>query len=159
MKMGLDTLFPLPEHLELLGVDKHGEPWFVEVSPYDDELSGATFHAWPESLPPDDHPRYLAMAAVTLRHPLSRQELLRAKIEDIRIEDNRLENRGVGTLLLRYSEKWCKKMGFRDICGQLSNVDSGHLGKLRHFYSKNGYNFELYRKPRGIIIGEISKAL
>jgi GNAT superfamily N-acetyltransferase len=149
----------LPEHLELLGVDKHGEPWFVEVSPYDDELSGATFHAWPESLPPDDHPRYLAMAAVTLRHPLSRQELLRAKIEDIRIEDNRLENRGVGTLLLRCLEAWCRDRGFRETWGELSNIDSDHLDKLRHLYTKNGYTFSLFSAPRGIFIGEISKAL
>jgi len=148
-------LLPVPEPLEALGIDKYGEAWLLWVV---DEGFGPTFYAWPASLPPDRHPRHLAKAAVTTRHLTSQRKLERAKIEDIQV-DPPWRNRGVGTLLLRCLEEWCGDRGFRQMWGEISKVDADHLDELQHIYTKNGYKFELYARPRGIMIGETFKAL
>lgn len=49
------------------------------------------------------------------------------------------ENRGVGTILLSYLEKYASQVNTVSITGELSSVDNEYFKKLEYFYTKNGY--------------------
>ena len=103
------------------------------------------------------------MASVFIRD-INLRNLSSAKLVDIRAE-SWIENRGGATVVLRWVERWCRRMGCQRIWGELSSVDRDHMDKLQHFYEKNGYTFKLYESgdpmydPHSTIIGEIRKVL
>lgn len=66
-----------------------------------------------------------------------------AKLLDIRI-DGRMENRGVGSLLLREAVGECKRLGHLGLEGDLSREDKDHFDKLKHFYEKEGFTVEFF---------------
>ena len=74
--------------------------------------------------------------------------------------DFNLENRGIGSSLLTLIEIWAKKHGVINIIGDLSNVDADHFDKLKYFYNKNGYDFQMGKADYNgdsIMVGEIEK--
>lgn len=66
-----------------------------------------------------------------------------ARILDIRV-DERMENSGVGSLLLREAVIECMRLGYVGMVGDLSAMDKGHFDKLKHFYEKEGFTVEIY---------------
>lgn len=83
---------------------------------------------------------------------------LRGKVLDIKV-DRGPENEGIGSLLLEFMEDWAKANGIAFLFGDLSGADADHFDKLRHFYEKHGYEFELYPNPgpRDYPVGQVSK--
>ena len=71
------------------------------------------------------------------------RQLPKAVLLDIRI-DEEVENRGVGTLLLKAIIEDCKLQGHVGIEGDLSETDRDHFDKLAHWYPKNGFTIEFY---------------
>ena len=67
------------------------------------------------------------------------QHLPRAFLTDVRV-DKHMENRGVGSMLVRRAVEECTRRGHKGIEGDISNVDSDHFDKLRHFYEKLGFS-------------------
>lgn len=49
------------------------------------------------------------------------------------------ENAGLGSMLLDTAIKIAKENNIKSMDGYLSDVDIGHIDKLRHFYSKFGF--------------------
>ena len=85
-----------------------------------------------ESLPPEH-----ILTADDLR------QLPMAVLQDIRV-DEEVENRGVGTLLLKAIIEDCKLQGHSGIEGELSETDRDHFDKLAHWYPKNGFSIKFY---------------
>jgi GNAT superfamily N-acetyltransferase len=84
-----------------------------------------------------------------------------AKIEDLKVNPN-IENRGIGSALLRLMESWARYHGVNKLIGDLSNVDADHVSKLSYFYRKNGYDFQLHateKKTSSIFKGKVEKKL
>ena len=78
-------------------------------------------------------------ASVLTHSPRTHQHLPMAYLTDVRI-DKRLENRGVGSMLVQRAIEECKRRGHKDMEGDLSDVDRGHFDKLKHFYEKLGFS-------------------
>lgn len=77
------------------------------------------------------------MAQVKIESPTN------AKMEDILLEvDNR--EHGLGSLLINYVEEWLRERGIVYIWGDLSDVDRANFAKLKGFYDRNGWTFELF---------------
>ena len=156
-------MFLEPESLKYIGVDKTGSSWYVSYDHPSPEDFWMIFHAWSADKPPRLHPRWCVMASVLVRDTRL-SPMQSARLIDIRTETS-LENRGGATLVLRYAESWCRSMGCREIWGELSDVDSDHLDKLKHFYEKNGYTFKLFvsgdpeYNPQSLVVGEVRKEL
>ena len=65
------------------------------------------------------------------------------RIIDVRV--NRfMENRGVGSMLVKAAIDACKRRGNLGIDGEINRVDGDHFDKLKHFYEKLGFDFELF---------------
>ena len=86
-----------------------------------------------DKLLPPDH----ILTAADLR------QLPTAVLLDIRI-DEEVENRGVGSLLLKAIIEDCKIQGHIGIEGDLSETNLDHFDKLAHWYPKNGFSIEFY---------------
>ncbi len=84
----------------------------------------------------------------------------RGKILDIKV-DRGPENQGIGSLLLQFMELWAKLNGITFPFGDLSWADADHFDKLRHFYEKQGYKFDLdpHAHRAYYKVGEVSKRL
>jgi GNAT superfamily N-acetyltransferase len=73
------------------------------------------------------------------------------------------ENRGIGSLLIKFVEKWEIELGSNEIFGDISIKDYDHFDKLEHFYTKNGWTFKLFDNWRAIrgttTVGRVYKKL
>lgn len=80
------------------------------------------------------------------------------RIIDVRV-DSSMENRGVGSMLVKAAIEACKRRGNLGIDGEISRVDRDHFDKLKHFYEKLGFDFELFDAERldvrSITVGRI----
>ena len=65
------------------------------------------------------------------------------RLVDVRVNSS-MENRGVGSMLVKTAIDACKRRGNLGMDGKISDVDKDHFPKLRHFYEKLGFTFELY---------------
>ena len=58
--------------------------------------------------------------------------------------DCHIENRGLGSMLVRETIEECKRRGHKGICGYLSDVDRDHFPKLKYFYKKLEFSVGFY---------------
>ncbi len=81
------------------------------------------------------------------------------RIIDVRV-DSFMENRGVGSMLVKLAIEASKRRGNLGLDGEISSVDRGHFDKLEHFYEKLGFDFELFEPAlsdrRSKTVGRIS---
>ena len=66
-----------------------------------------------------------------------------AFLNDVRVDD-RIENRGLGSMLVREAIEECKRRGHKGLYGHLSEVDKDHFSKLKHFYGRLGFSIVFY---------------
>lgn len=142
-----------------LGMDKVGVPWRVEIdrdSPTDPLV---WFWVRPAEFPKT---RWEYPSASCAAHIESTSV---AKIEDIVIKNPTMRNRGIGSLLLTFVERWMLNEGMVRLYGDLSNVDSNRFDQLRHSYQKYGWSFQTYQagdpkfRKDSIIAGRVEKQL
>ncbi len=69
------------------------------------------------------------------------------RLIDVRV-NSFMENRGVGSMLVKAAIEVCKRRGNLGIDGTISRVDRDHFDKLKHFYEKLGFDFELFDEER-----------
>ena len=62
-------------------------------------------------------------------------------------------NKGYGSAVMENVIKLCRQLRVKSISGEISERDSGHLDKLKHFYAKHGFNLTMYKQgeSRGMI--------
>ena len=72
-------------------------------------------------------------------------QLPMARLEDITVSQE-VENRGVGTLLLKAIIEDCRQRGHTGIEGDLSDTDREHFDKLEYWYPQNGFSIKFYDK-------------
>ena len=81
-----------------------------------------------------------------------------AHIVDLRVSDY-MQNRGVGSMLVRQAVDECKRRGHLGIDGDLSREDQSHFDRLERFYEKMGFSVEFYHADDpandGTIVGGI----
>ena len=66
-----------------------------------------------------------------------------ARLMDV-VVDVEVQDRGIGTMLIKAAMNDCQRMGSLGMDGKISSVDEDHFPKLRHFYEKLGFSFVLY---------------
>ena len=71
------------------------------------------------------------------------KQLSFAFLADIHV-DARMEDRGLGSMLLSRAIAACRTRGHEGIESELSEVGSGHFDKLKHFYEKFGFTVTFY---------------
>ena len=76
-------------------------------------------------------------------HDIPTRKQAMAYLQDVRV-DGPIENRGLGSMLVREAIEECKRRGHKGICGHLSEVDRGHFSKLKHFYERLGFSVVFY---------------
>lgn len=113
--------------------DKGGHIWGIHVA--DDDF-GMRWCAWSASTRGEN------IANVITRDDDLKQ-LSFALLADIHV-DWRMENRGLGSMLLTAVIEACRARGHEGIEGKLSRTDSGHFDKLKHFYEKFGFIVTFY---------------
>lgn len=69
------------------------------------------------------------------------------RLVDVRV-DSSMENRGVGSMLVKAAIEVSKRRGNLGIDGKIRRVDPDHFDKLKHFYEKLGFDFELFDAER-----------
>lgn len=74
---------------------------------------------------------------------VSGQEQPTAFLNDVRV-DSHVENRGLGSMLVRKAIEECIRRGHKGIYGYLSEADWDHFPKLKHFYEKLGFSIGFY---------------
>ena len=81
-----------------------------------------------------------------------------ARLMDVVVDDE-VQNRGVGSMLIRAAMNDCQRLGSLGIDGEISSVDEDHFPKLKHIYEKLGFSFDLYASDqfngRSNTVGEI----
>jgi GNAT superfamily N-acetyltransferase len=146
-----------------LGKDKRGLDWHIMVKDYP-----AVSDRWLDFLPfiPDrsseiqvkENSRPTEVAYVH-PHPLSKTK---AFLVDIRVRKE-YEDRGLGSLLIKFVEKWEIEREVIEMLGDISIKDQDHFDKLKHFYNKNGWTFELFDKLKidlgSTTVGRVHKYL
>lgn len=141
-----------------LGKDKLGSSWmvFIDRCPPVGYLrfTNVTFYACLTS--DGDVDKFIGKAALTIHDT----ELSIAKIEDIVVHPP-YRDRGIGSLLLDYLERWAIKENVKKLYGELVRVDIGHIDILKHFYKKHGFSFTLNEKSTlgPTIIGKVEKII
>ena len=65
------------------------------------------------------------------------------RLIDVRV-NSFMENRGVGSMLVKAAIEVSKRRGNLGLDGKISSVDRDHFDKLKHFYEKLGFDFELF---------------
>ena len=90
------------------------------------------------------HTRKSSLIYVQTLDQHSQQQLI-ARIADVRV-DRQVENRGIGSMLVREVISECKRRGHKGIDGYLSSVDRDHFSKLKQFYEKLGFSVVFYEK-------------
>ena len=73
----------------------------------------------------------------------SLRPMMFARLVDVEV-DAEVQNRGVGSMLIRAAMNDCRSLGSLGMDGEISSVDKNHFPKLRHFYEKLGFSFVLY---------------
>ena len=96
------------------------------------------------------HTRKLSRIFVKTDDEYSQEQLI-ARIADVRV-DREVENRGIGSMLVREVISECKRRGHKGIDGYLSSVDRDHFSKLKQFYEKLGFSVVFYEKDHPVII-------
>ena len=76
-------------------------------------------------------------------HDFHVQQQSMAFLNDVRV-DSDIENRGLGSMLVREAIEECKRRGHKGINGYLSIVDCDHFSKLKHFYKKLRFSIVFY---------------
>ncbi len=76
-------------------------------------------------------------------HEIHAGKLSMAFLNDVRVDD-RIDNRGLGSMLVRVAMEVCKQRGHMGLYGHLSEVDRDHFPKLKHFYEKLGFSVVFY---------------
>ena len=146
----------VPTHY--LGTDKEGRQWQVDV--YQDKplAPDVHFQVWPANLKPGQRKNPSATALVSV---ISKDV---AKLENMEVNLS-LENQGIGSLLLRYIERWAVRNGIIALYGDLNRRHADHFDKLEYFYQTNGWTWELFDpddprcQPDSPIVGRIEKGL
>ena len=105
--------------------DKSGRVWEIERADYGDAV------IW-DARAASVTGRYTASVTVTDGLGAFRPM---AVLDDIRV-DRRMEDQGVGSMLLGEVIEVCRERGHAGIEGQLSRTDSRRFDKLKHFYEK-----------------------
>ena len=141
--------------------DKTGAQWIVEIDEQfgdnDLPLTLANFYVLRQGSLPRTVKHQIGHGYLSIKG----KNTTIAKIEDLEI-DSEIENRGIGSSLLRFMENWARDNGVNKLIGDLSGVDAEHIDKLNHFYKKHGYEFQLdiaKEKTHSILIGKIEKLL
>ena len=83
------------------------------------------------------------MAHVQTHDLDSQRQLPMACLLDVEVNE-RMENRGAGSMLVGQAIEECKRRGHEGIEGEISFVDSDHFDKLKYFYEKMGFSFVIY---------------
>ena len=83
------------------------------------------------------------MAHVQTQDLDSQRQLPMACLLDVEVNE-RMENRGAGSMLVGEAIEECKRRGHVGIEGKISSVDSDHFDKLKHFYEKLGFTVVFY---------------
>ncbi len=76
-------------------------------------------------------------------HSHKGQRLAMAHLIDVMV-DERMENRGLGSMLVKEAIKEARRLGHKGIEGYLSSVDRDNFPKLKHFYKKLGFSVVFY---------------
>ena len=66
-----------------------------------------------------------------------------AILEDVQVHED-MENRGVGSILVKVAIAECKTRGHRGITGLLSSQDAYNFDKLKYFYEKLGFSVTFF---------------
>jgi GNAT superfamily N-acetyltransferase len=145
-----------------LGKDKLGLDWHVMVKDYPmGKLRFLDFIPFIRTgtLSETRVKKVLKPTEVACVHPRSRTQ---AYLNDIQVGDV-YQDRGLGTLLIRFVEEWEKERGINEIFGDISIKDRNDFSKLEHFYIKNGWTFELFDNWQSIqgttTVGRVCKKL
>ena len=77
-------------------------------------------------------------------HDTYSRKLSMACLRHVEISDRRLENRGMGSMLVGIAIEECKRRRYDGIEGYLSSVHGDHFTKLKHFYKKLGFSVVFY---------------
>ena len=117
--------------------DRNGLTWNVEFI----EGSGG-FSAYAKS----EHVRGRGEAHVQT-HDIDGQKQPTARLDDVRV-DSLIEDRGLGSMLVREAIEECKRRGHKGVYGYLSDVDRDHFPKLKHFYKNLGFSVVIYSEER-----------
>ena len=80
-----------------------------------------------------------------MTHDSPSQLLSIARLIDVRV-DRRVEDRGIGSMLVKEAIAECKRRGNKGIYGDLSIADKDYFPKLEHFYEKLGFSVVFYEK-------------
>lgn len=149
-------------HVSQLGRDKEGRDWKILIKDY--PTGSARWLDFVPFIPISQLSETRAkknllpteVAYVHLR-PESQ-----AYLNDIQVGRYQ-ENRGLGTLLLRFIEKWLMTHGINEIFGDISRKDENQFAKLQHFYEKNEWTFELFDRANlnneSLTVGRVYKKL
>jgi GNAT superfamily N-acetyltransferase len=149
-------------HTIEIGPDKTGRPWLIRIIRFTPSQQEVYFEVFSPAFRSEFRKLRLPHVAESI---LLMEENNTAKLCDLEIMDKSLQNRGIGSFLLRFIHEWATRKGVRKIYGDLSYIDAGHFDKLRHFYEKLGYAFKLYdlsklKNPdQAVIRGYIEKQL
>jgi len=139
-----------------LGSDKKGRQWMVEVYQAEPSDPDIFFWVWPARAKRRGASRPPAQAALSIES----KDL--TKLGNITVAPP-FENCGIGSLLLAFVERWACGRGIVRLYGDLSRVDADYLPKLKQFYSKHGWTWELFgdtdqRKQKSdLIMGRVEK--
>ena len=129
-----------------LGTDKVGKTWFVGVQLLSSDsltpFTAVNFFVFPNR---NYHKRREVTFEFGCGVSIRDSSKSCAKIEDLVVPE-RLENRGIGSLLLSFVEVWLRQQCVREIHGKLNEADSGHYDKLEYFYKKHGYSFDVAKR-------------
>ena len=146
----------------VLGEDKRGLKWHIMVKDYPVVSS-----RWLDFVPfirlgtfsETEVKNNASPTEVAYVHPRSETE---AFLVYIRVRKE-YEDRGIGSLLINLVERWEIERGVTKICGDISIKDKDHFDRLKHFYNKNGWTFELFDKskitPGSSSVGRVYKYL
>ena len=113
--------------------DKHGLVWTVEFT---EELLG--FSGFMAST----QVRGTGLVHVQT-HNIHSQKQSMALQNDVRV-DCHIENRGLGSMLVKKAIEECIRRGHKGIYGYLSEADRDRFLKLKHFYKKLGFSVVFY---------------
>ncbi len=141
-----------------LGSDKYGKEWRTEI--YQDRPLSPEVHfmVQPANLKSGQQKNPPAHATLSV---VSKDV---AKLENIEVDPS-LENRGLGSLLLDYIERWAARNGMVALYGDLHRKYADHFDKLERFYQDHGWAWELFApddprcQPDPSVMGRVEKQL
>lgn len=121
--------------------------WCISLSQPIDELSGSL--GWVMRLY-NSHNEMVCEARLV--HDATRRTVLIGDIVSY------IEGRGYGSIMLSRIVELARRLGIRELKGNLSSTDSNHFDKLEHFYKKHGFKVRFDpRKLSGSIVMRLSE--